>query len=43
MKASIGELVLAFAGKAVNPHEPHTVVWAGVVSEKDDVRRVLER
>jgi len=33
-KANIGELVLAFAGKAVNPHEPHSVVWAGVVSEK---------
>jgi len=25
---------MAFAGKKVNPHEPHTVVWAGVVSEK---------
>lgn len=34
MKASIGELVLAFAGRSVNPHEPHAVVWAGVVSEK---------
>jgi hypothetical protein len=33
-KAQIGELVLAFAGKTVNPNEPHTVVWAGVVSEK---------
>ncbi len=33
-KAEIGEVVLAFAGKDVNPTEPHTVVWAGVVSEK---------
>jgi hypothetical protein len=33
-KAEIGELVLAFAGKEVNPTEPHTVVWAGVISEK---------
>jgi hypothetical protein len=33
-KASVGDLVLAFAGKPVNPHEPHTVVWAGVVAEK---------
>ncbi len=33
-KAEIGELVLAFAGKEVNPVEPHTVVWAGVISEK---------
>ena len=33
-KASIGELVLAFAGQKVNPYEPHTVVWAGVVMEK---------
>jgi len=24
----------AFAGAKVNPHEPHTVVWAGIVSEK---------
>lgn len=33
-KAEIGELVLAFAGKQMNPIEPHSVVWAGVVSEK---------
>ena len=33
-KAEIGELVLAFAGKPVNPWEPHTVVWAGIVAEK---------
>ena len=33
-KASVGDLVLAFAGKPVNPHEPHTVVWAGIVAEK---------
>lgn len=33
-KANVGELVLAFAGAKVNPHEPHTVVWAGVVAEK---------
>ena len=33
-KANVGELVLAFAGKSVNPFEPHTVVWAGVVAEK---------
>ena len=33
-KAGIGELVLAFAGQKVNPYEPHTVVWAGVVTEK---------
>ena len=33
-KANVGELVLAFAGAKVNPHEPHTVVWAGVVKEK---------
>jgi len=33
-KANVGELVLAFAGAKVNPHEPHTVVWAGVVTEK---------
>ena len=33
-KAEIGELVLAFAGKEVNPTEPHSVVWAGVVTEK---------
>lgn len=33
-KAEIGELILAFAGKQVNPIEPHGVVWAGIVSEK---------
>ena len=33
-KANVGELVLAFAGKSVNPYEPHSVVWAGVVAEK---------
>ena len=33
-KADIGDLVLAFAGKSVNPTEPHAVVWAGVVTEK---------
>lgn len=33
-KAEVGDLVLAFAGKKVNPDEPHTVVWAGVVREK---------
>ena len=33
-KAAVGDLVLAFAGKDVNPFEPHTVVWAGIVVEK---------
>lgn len=33
-KASIGDLVMAFAGKQVNPMEPHSVVWAGIVAEK---------
>lgn len=33
-KANVGELVLAFAGKQVNPTEPHGVVWAGIVTEK---------
>jgi hypothetical protein len=33
-KAEVGDLVLAFAGKPVNPLEPHTVVWAGIVAEK---------
>ena len=33
-KANVGELVFAFAGKGVNPMEPHAVVWAGVISEK---------
>ena len=33
-KAAVGELVLAFAGQKVNPYEPHTVVWAGIVAEK---------
>lgn len=32
-KAQVGDLVLAFAGSTVNPHEPHAVVWAGIVSE----------
>ena len=32
--ASLGDLVLAYAGSDVNPHDPHTVVWAGLVSEK---------
>ena len=32
--AALGDLVLAYAGSNVNPHEPHTVIWAGVVSEK---------
>ena len=33
-KATVGDLVVAFAGKTLNAHEPHTVVWAGLVSEK---------
>ena len=33
-KAQPGELVLAFAGAKLNAHEPHTVVWAGIVKEK---------
>src|SRR6266481_3668348 len=33
-KAAIGDLVLAFAGRQVNPSEPHSVVWAGIVAEK---------
>lgn len=33
-KANISELVLAFAGQKINPYEPHTVVWAGLVKEK---------
>lgn len=33
-KANVGEVVLAFAGRNVNPYEPHAVVWAGVVAEK---------
>ncbi len=32
-KAAIGEIVLAFSGAGINPHEPHSVCWAGVVSE----------
>ena len=32
--ASVGDFVIAFAGQGVNPYEPHTVVWAGIVSEK---------
>jgi len=31
-KAVVGELVLAFAGRPVNPVAPHTVVWAGIVT-----------
>jgi Nucleotide modification associated domain 2 len=31
--AKCGDLVLAFNGKALNPAEPHSVRWAGVVSE----------
>ena len=26
--------MFAFAGKKVNPTEPHSVVWAGIVTEK---------
>jgi hypothetical protein len=33
-KAAIGELILAFAGQKLNPHEPHTAVWAGLVKER---------
>jgi hypothetical protein len=33
-KAAIGDLILAFAGKPVNPYEPHAVVWAGIATEK---------
>lgn len=33
-KVKDGELVLAFAGRNVNPDKPHTVVWAGLVKEK---------
>lgn len=32
-KAKVGDLVLAFAGSAVNPISSHSVVWAGIVSE----------
>lgn len=32
-KAKVGDLVLAFAGSAVNPISGHSVVWAGIVSE----------
>lgn len=32
-KAAIGDCVLAFAGVDVNPSDPHTVVWAGIVAE----------
>lgn len=33
-KAHVGDLVMAFAGKQVNPIEPHSVVWTGIVAEK---------
>lgn len=33
-KATVGEVVIAFAGHGVNPAEPHGVVWAGIVGEK---------
>lgn len=33
-KTNPGELVLAFAGHSVNPYEPHSVVWAGIVAER---------
>ena len=32
-KAKCGELVLAFNGSSLNPYEPHSVRWAGIVSE----------
>ena len=32
-KAKVGDLVLAFAGSAVNPISCHSVVWAGIASE----------
>lgn len=32
-KAKVGDIVLAFAGSAVNPTSSHSVVWAGIVSE----------
>jgi hypothetical protein len=32
-RAKVGELVLAFNGKSLNPVEPHSVCWAGIVSE----------
>jgi hypothetical protein len=32
-KANIDDCVLAFAGASVNPSDPHSVVWAGVVTE----------
>lgn len=32
-KATVGDCVLAFAGVSVNRSDPHSVVWAGVVSE----------
>jgi Nucleotide modification associated domain 2 len=31
--AERGEFVLAFNGKPLNPREPHSVRWAGVVSD----------
>jgi hypothetical protein len=32
-KARVGDCVLAFAGANVNPSDPHSVVWAGIVTE----------
>jgi len=32
-QARAGNLVIAFNGSALNPREPHSVRWAGVVSE----------
>lgn len=32
--AEKGNLVLAFNGKKLSPQEPHSVCWAGIVSEK---------
>jgi hypothetical protein len=33
-RADVGDAVVAFAGKDVNPVDPHAVVWAGVVAKK---------
>jgi hypothetical protein len=32
-RAKVGELVLAFNGKSLNPTEPHSVCWAGIISD----------